>query len=289
MKTILVLTDFTIRAGYAAEFALHIALKNKSNLLLCHAIESTSRFSNKMEFDRLTANEQVDLKYESIMDLKETGNSLKKLIKESNTFFKPEIKYIAAFGMVADVAEKVINEKQIDLVVIGSHRSNRLSNFLSGSHIHALLDQLKCPLLLVPECLRFRGINTIGYASDLTFNNTKVMNYLVKIAQPFDANISINYVSTIGFPATASEKENDFSLRFHSNNNHPPISYHNMKGDNVKKTLLDITRSGQVDILTVVHKRYNFLDRLLGTSVSKWMTYFIQIPLLILPDSFVIS
>ena len=141
--------------------------------------------------------------------------------------------------------------------------------------------------MLIPECFPYYGIKAIGYATDHSFDNTKVMNYLVKVAKPFNASLSINYVSPITHHSiTDTEIETGFSIDFKAVAPNPPISYHHIKGDNVIASLADIARLGKVDVLAMVHKHYSFFEGLFHSSITKHLVDDTQIPLLVLPHSF---
>src|SRR5476651_823662 len=238
MKNILVLTDFSIRAGYAAEFAMHLAIKNKARLLLCHALEPFST-NNDAEANWVVADDQVAEKDEAMMDLKETGRSMLKSVVADESW-RPNIQYIVNYGNVCDVAKKVISDNNVDIVVIGSHPSNALTRILSGSHVYSLIDKLGCPVLLIPESLRYKGVQTIAYATDLTFNNNKVIKYLVRVAKPFQAAISVNHIFKTEVHSTEAEQSTRYALCNKSEFSYPNISYHNLKRDNVKSGLFEL-------------------------------------------------
>ncbi len=286
MKNILVLTDLSNRAEYAAEYALNIAIKSKSNLLLCHVLELSTNTTAGLELN-FPLEDQLGLESKRIPELKALTKRLEKLVPEVDaTEFTPSINYIIAFGPIVQFAEKIIEEKLVRLVVIGAHKSNGLSRFIFGSHTHAILDKINCPVLLVPENLKFKSLKTIAYASDLTFNNQKVIQYLMDIANPFDALIAVTHISLPGFPATASEQAMGYSLNDQLGPDHPTMFYHTIKGNDVKASLMEITNSGKADILALVHKRYGFFERLFHASISKQMADDAKVPLLILPYSF---
>lgn len=281
MKTILVLTDFTIRAGAAARFALQLAIKNKANLLLCNVIEQNPRFANTGDITDV----QRELKKDSLADLEETASRLKKLIPEGESF-TPQIDYIVTFGILSITTEKIISERKVDIVVMATHQTSVFTRFSSRSHIYKLIDNISCPTLLIPEDFPYQEIYTIGYATDLTFDNTKTIDYLTKIAAPLHAAIAINYISPVEFPTTPSEQEKGFSLSFHQNKDHPFISYNNIKADNIRDGIINLSSSKTINLLALVHKHYSFVEELFHRSLSKQMAGCSRIPLLILPDSF---
>ena len=282
MKTILLLTDFSAKAGYAAEFAMNIAVKCKANLVLCHVMELTTYIGENDEFSWPVADNLV-LESESILNLRELASRLETLVPSD---FKPSINFITEFGLLADVVEKIIDNRSIDLVVTGSHKSNGVSTFLFGSHTHAVLDKINCPVLIVPESVHFNGIDHIAYATDLTFDNQKVIKYLIDVAKPFNAIIAVNHISQTDYPVTSLEQALGYSMNEQLGPDHPPVFFHTIKGENVRASLLEMTGSGRADIFALVHKRYGFFKRLFHASISKQMANNGKVPILVLPYSF---
>lgn len=287
MKTILVLTDFSIRSQYAAEFALQIAIKTQADILLCNAMEIIENAPMAEQIAWPIA-DHIALKQESLTDLKVIANQLEKLGSQGaeTKTYKPVITCINDFGKLWAVATKVIKEKCVDMVIMGSHKSNGLARFLFGSHTHEVLDSINCPVLLVPETLTYKDIRTISYATDLTFSDFKVINYLALIARPFNADILVNHISPYGLPGMEADKAIQHSINELLSHDHPKVFYTSVKGDNVPKRLLEISSSGKADILALVHKRYGFFESLFHSSVSKQMANTAKVPLLIMPYSF---
>jgi nucleotide-binding universal stress UspA family protein len=286
MKTILVLTDFTIRSQYAAEFALEIAKNVKANILLGHAMEIIESAPMAEQLAWPNAN-HITLKQESLLDLKEMAAGLEKLLSTgSNKTFVPTITCVNDFGKLSDVAAKIVQDKTVDMVVMGAHKSSGLSRFLFGCHTHDVLDNINCPVLLVPETLRFREIRSLAYATDLTFSDLEVIKFLSKIATPFNAEILVSHISPYGGSSLDSAGTIQHSVNKHFSADQPKVLYSSVKGNNVPKRLLEITNSGKADILALVHKQYGFFESLFHSSVSKQLANTAKVPLLILPYSF---
>jgi len=155
-----------------------------------------------------------------------------------------------------------------------------------GSHTHHILDTLNCPVLLVPECMHYNGLKTIAYATDLTFNNGKVMNFLARLAKPFKAKVAVNHISLIGLSVEDALHTNDYFLKDFIGEDYPQVTFHTIKKENINKGLEEITLKQKPDIITLLHKRYGFLEGLFHNSISKKMADYARIPLLILPFSF---
>ena len=284
MKTILVLTDFSIRAQYAAEYAMHLAVKTKANILLCHAIEIIES-APMVDQVAWPIADHIELKKEGLGELKAIASKLQKLVPvDGAVAYKPSITCINDFGKLSVIISRIVKNKVVDLIIMGSHKSNGLSRFFFGSHTHDVLDNIRCPVLLVPENLKFKGLKTISYATDLTFSDLKVIQYLSAIAKPFNAEILVNHISPYGYPGTDNAIQH--SVNELLDTDHPKVFYTSVKGDSIPKRLLEISSSGKTDVMALVHKRYGFFEKLFHASVSKQVANNAKVPLLILPYSF---
>lgn len=278
MKTILVLTDFSARAQYAAEYAMQLAVPLKADILLCHALEISDQYP--------VADFQV-LRNQTLKRLQEIGRHLQELPgEEQQGITRPSISYITDVNGLTDLAEKVISNHSVDITVIGAHRSTGLSRFLFGSHTNDILDSINSPVLLIPENTTFLPLRHIAYATDLSFNNTKVISFLLKLAKPFASKISVNHISLLDLPPTTHEKATEDSILSQVKTSGIEMAYETLREDTVEDGLLHLSSSGNVDILSLVHKRYDFIDRIFHSSVSKHLAHSTVIPLLVMPHSF---
>lgn len=281
MKTILVLTDFSNRADYVADFAVNMAVRDGSNLVFCHVMEAHS--------GQVTDNQVSNEKPESRSDLKKFKDKFKKKVKISGKLseFKPAIDCIIERGNFAEAVEKIVDEKLVDLVVIGSKKTNYVSRFQFGSQTYILPDMIKCPVLLIPEGLKFQGINTIVYATDLPVNNQKALRFLAQLAQPFNATIKVNHITKTSFAGKLSEFTIAKSLNDQLGTDYPPVFYNTLKEDSLTAGLLEMIGRDKINILALVHRKYQFLEGLFHESLSKLMPDRSSIPLLILPNSLI--
>lgn len=281
MKNILVLTDFSDRAKCAAEYAMNLAIHLKVDLLLCNALEITEQLTYPLA-------DHLVLRNQAMKRLREVGMHLNELAFSGNPFesFRPTISYINDLDMLTEVADKVVDNNQVDLAVIGSHKSNGFARFFVGSHTNDILDHIKCPVLMIPENTVFKPVGNIAYATDLTFSSTKVISYLAQLAEPFSAAISVDHISPLELPLTNTELEVEQSIIEQIAESNVELSYKTIKGDSVTKGLLEISDSEKVDILALVHKRYDFFEGLFHSSISKQLAHSTKVPLLVMPYSF---
>ncbi|WP_256009711.1 universal stress protein [Desertivirga xinjiangensis] len=288
MKTILVLTDFSIRAQYAAEYAMQMAFKSGADLILCNAIELAEHNPVAQPIAWPVAG-HLSLQDECMMDLKYLANHLKSLVpkNQKDALYEPTVTCIAGFGKLTTLVSGIIPVKGVDLIVMGAHKSNGLARFLFDSHTHDILDNIDCPVLMIPGSQGYKGINLIAYGTDLTFSNKKVIQYLSEIAEPFNAEILVRNILP---PNVSSDGQANKILADQGQNASDSIltriTYTSIQGENIPKSLLEISGAGKADILALVHKRYGFFENLFHSSISKRMVDIAEVPLLVLPGSF---
>jgi nucleotide-binding universal stress UspA family protein len=284
MKSILVLTDFSEQANYVAEFAINIAITNKANLIFCHVI-GLDEFEKSIK----PGLQKDTYGYEDTFDLTERLFHFNQIVKENpgSISFSPKINCITEFGTFSDTAEKIVCANSADLVIIGSRHTNCVSRFQFGSQTYTLPDKIKCPVLLIPEGLKFEGIRMIMYATDLPLNNRKALQFLGDLAKPFNATVKVSHISKRSLPVKISDYSIGNSLNDQLGSGYSPVVYQTVKDDNLNAGLLQMIGDDHVSILALVHRKYQFLEGLFHESLSKLMPDKSAIPLLILPNSFI--
>ena len=283
MKAILVLTDFSSEANYVAEFAISLAITVQANLTFCHVLEK-----NDSQNAGSHKSDQYRTGYKNVFDLSDQLEIFNKMVKAHTgpSAFIPAIDCIVEFGNFADTAAKIIAEQFIDLVMIGSRKSHSITKFQFGSQTYTLPDKFKCPVLLVPEDSKFEGLKTILYASDLPVNNKKALQFLADLAKPFKATVKVGHIAKKSQPVSVSEIVTSDSLNQQLGRNYTKLVYQTLKDDDLGTGLQRMIGKEKINILALAHRKYHFMEGVFHSSLSKLMPG-IEIPLLILPNSFI--
>jgi len=283
MKTILVLTDFSKEANYVAEFAISLAITIHTNLIFCHILEQ-----NDHQNDKNHITDRYKTGYSDLFDLSDQMDEFNALVKAhtKSSSFIPAVDCIVEFGIFADTAAKIVADQSIDFVVIGSRKTNCVSKFQFGSQTYTLPDKFKCPVLLIPQGSKFKGLHTILYASDLPVNNKKALQFLADLAKPFNAKVKVGHIAKMSVPVKVSQATTSDSLNQQLGRNYSKLVYQTLKDDNLGAGLQRMMDKEKVNILALAHRKYHFMEGVFHASLSKLMPG-IEIPLLILPNSFI--
>jgi nucleotide-binding universal stress UspA family protein len=280
MKTILVLTDFSINANYVAHYALELAQKIEANLLVCNIYEvpageeTTDR--NSWPFRACEEN--------SIADLGELVARLKTSLdkKEAGETFRPDIEQCSQEGLVDIKLNDIASKHDILLAIISEHNRDNFNGFFGRNHAWDIIDNAVFPVLVVPYQVRFKPFKHIAFATLMNDTDIKVLEFLSGLAKYSDSRILITNVRTEEKMARLDNKlVNQVSSRI----KYPKLTYCNIKGDDVADALITMCENVNIDLIAIVHRRRSFLQEVLGESVTRKMMDHPDRPLLIFPCS----
>ena len=145
-KNILCPIDLKPRSKMALRKALNIAHQFNSSILILNVNE---KFSSKKEMimSRVSVSNLQDQFKEIALKAKSDMKSLVKELEIDNV----ECKYILRDGKVSEVINRLVDEKNIDLVVMGTNGRNTISDIILGSTAEKVVKNLKCSVLVVPK------------------------------------------------------------------------------------------------------------------------------------------
>jgi nucleotide-binding universal stress UspA family protein len=281
MKTILVLTDFSINADHAAHYALKLAQRIGANLLLCNIYElpQGERIKDHKAWP-LTACEQ-----NSIRDLGELSARLKTEInKDKEGLFRPEVAQCSRPGAVIDNINDIASKNEVIMGVIGRHNAGWLSTLVSGDHTHDIIEAANFPVLLVPYQVMFDDYKSIAFATNMNYTDINVLGSLIELAKYMDPEIVVAKV-TAAFSNKKFElnKLQQFFTQTPGKINYPKILYRILENRTVINSLIWLANNFAIDLLVVVHRRRNSLQKLFSGSTTQQLAVFLNKPMLIFP------
>jgi hypothetical protein len=114
--------------------------------------------------------------------------------------FLPEISSVDIAGFDTTQLAAMIISKNIWLMVSGSAVAMKDKREQVRLDLQSVLNKVRCPLLIVPENWALKQIERITYIADLRYCRAAIVNYLVQLAQPMQASISLAHLSAKGLP-----------------------------------------------------------------------------------------
>lgn len=139
MKKILVATDFSPFSERAVDYAVGMAVKFDSDVLLVHVIESL----NYSLTDTMTVvghEKALSVTAKALLE-----NLVKQVIEK-----KRSVRSFLVSGTPYREIIKKAQEEDVDLIVVGTHGRTGVEHFLLGSVAEKVIRLAACPVLTVP-------------------------------------------------------------------------------------------------------------------------------------------
>lgn len=184
LKNVLFATDFSEGSMHALPYVRGIARAFASTVHICHILAPTP----------LAAGAAAPQLYEAAG--KEAADQMASLL-HSPPLQGLAGKLVLAEGTIEDELLKTIREKNIDLVVAGTHGRTGLRKLLLGSVVEAICRVATCPILTVgPELAVPDGplFKRILFPTDLSAESARIVPYLALLAQTYGSRVTILHV-----------------------------------------------------------------------------------------------
>ena len=198
LKSVLIATDFSEASDKAARHALAIARHYGAKLYLAHVVSSLG-FT-------LVGPDAVNLATEIVS---RDARELESRLVQSGALRGLSHEVIVRQGNVWDELDKVIDQEQIELVVIGTHARRGMGKLLLGSVAEHIFRHAGCLVLTVgPGSLQDspvgsgRAIRPFLFATDFSEPSLRGLPYAISAANHFGTQlVLLNVMSEIPIPS----------------------------------------------------------------------------------------
>jgi nucleotide-binding universal stress UspA family protein len=144
-KTILVPHDFSASANHAAAIARDEAKLHGAQILLLHVIDLPSQLGPDTVITPPETNTPISLKQYAIQSAEaHLSDIIARLAKDGAAATG-----VVKVGVPIDEINRVIDERRVDLVVMGTHGHSGLRHFVAGSVAERVVRTSKVPVLTI--------------------------------------------------------------------------------------------------------------------------------------------
>ena len=271
MKTILVPTDFSERADNALNYAIELAKKEHAKIVLLHVYHLEPSVSY---IDVPVPDDEIKLAEERWLD------KLKSLQVKIEHAGGVASERVARLDLAVDGIVKEAEERDVDLIVMGTHGATGLKELLMGSNTSRVIDRAHCPVIAVPEAVLFHPVKKITYASNYSDIDIETIQRLLEIAAPFNAQINILHIYEDN-EAKARDEMQRFIQEADKKILYPNLSYELLGGEDVEKKLEEYLETQATDLLAVSHHERDFRGKLFGKSITQKLVLHTKVPLMV--------
>ena len=277
IKKILAPTDFSARATRALKYAISLAHATEAKLFILHAYRMPSGATGTpypmtgLYVDVVANQELIEKEVQQSFDEIEDIH-----LKDK----KVQYEFIATCAFPEDAIEEAVEEKEIDLVVMGNRGESKLEKLLGSTTTH-IMRRTSCPVLAIPEDAVFAKVDTILLATDFRqVDRANIFEGLLSLANAFHAQVDVLHVSPseelLGADKLIVGNSLDRTLRA------VPHTYHHQKAEDVLEGLQTyLEKHHEVGILAMMPRDHNIWERLTQGSVTKQVVFEADRPVLV--------
>lgn len=267
MKRILIPIDFTEASLNGLDYAFEFAKKAGGELHLFHAVSP-----HPMVKDVTTQEDLSDQEEDAKQKLEDICERLASKNKRNGINYMFHVEY----GFAEDQILKIVKEKSIDFIIMGTKGSE--SSIFGGSLSADILSKADCPVLVIPQDYNFTDISKIAFATDLKGNESEEVKFVVEFARLFGAHIAFLNIQKNDPDNVQDIISTGFDLLNVSE--YQDMSFHVIEEGDVLEGIQYFAKKERADMIVMSTYRKNLFERILAKSHTRKIVNETHLPLL---------
>lgn len=279
MKTILIPTDFSENANEALLYTVqtfgHVPRKF---IVLFSYEEETSALTSRVNIGK--TEKMVSMIRNKAED---EGRLLLQWLEEKLGQHNHTIDFISTSIHIYRAVNKLVQDHEVAMVVMGTKGSTAAENVLVGSTTAKMIDRIKgCPLLVIPTHLENEVSKKMLLATDFEqFVSLSDIEPLLELSKFNQASLDVVHV---GGEDSLNETQNTNYLVYKDDLKAYHANFHFIeKHVNVSTSLQGYIDTHGVDFLILISRKHNVIQKLFREPVINHLGKKMSIPHLIIP------
>lgn len=271
MKTIVAPTDFSIVSLNAVNYAADLASALSNSLSLVYV------------FQLPIINSDIPVVADNFVGSLNASEEKMRQLKEDitkRTSGKIEICTEILNGPVIEETENYCASANPFAVVMATQGAGAMERFLFGSNTISAMKNLSWPLIVVPPGAKFTGIKKIGLACDMKkVALTAPVEEIKVLIKHFKAELHILHVSPDAGETHTPDTDKEYNLLQELLAELNPV-YESLVNADINEGLVEFAEKNNIDLLVVVPKKHNLIDKLFHKSHTKHLLLHTHVPLM---------
>jgi len=278
MKKILLPTDFSDNAYNAIKYAVELFKNDECTFYLLNTYTPVIYDAEYVLYSPSHLTLGMIYKKNSQKGLAKVEKKIKKAFPNS----KHKWELISSFNMLNDEIKEQVNEKKIDLVVMGTKGATGADMILFGTHTVHAIKKGTCPVLAIPSGYKFETLKNILFPTDYFLNfSDKHLKFLKALSRKHTAKLHILNVF-FGIPLEPEQEKTKKFLEDYFKN--IPHTFYSIEKGSVPEAIDDFQKNNPVDLLVMVNNKHSFFENILFRPVVNEIGFHVKIPFLVIPS-----
>ncbi len=260
IQKILIPIDFSETSLLAIEHAAFAAQLYKAELILLHVIEKYWE-----NFSIITPQIQVTVPEDFMLSIEK---KLEEVADDIRSKYGVKSDCITSNGNIFTEIMSVSKEKEVDLIVMGTHGASGIAEFFAGSNTYKVVTKAPCPVLSVQGTTKRFGYKDILIPIDDSIHSRQKVNHAIVLAKQFASKIHV-----LGLPDKDMDEVDlrKFEVKLTQIQEYAHkcgvlCDKTTVNGANQAKMTLDYANNNPVDLIVIMtDQEENITGRLIGT------------------------
>lgn len=279
MKKILIPTDFSKNSKNSIRYAVDLFKENPCQFFILYINIEGSNITEKPVYEFGT-NVLVEIEPKAI------SHKLKDLEKFiASLSSKKEHHHFTTMreqGYFLTTIRKHIQEKEIDLIIMGTRGASELKEFFIGTRSGDVITKVECDVLVVPDKAKFKNFKQVVIPIDFEVDfDDSILRKIANNLNSEKAQIKLLYVTKSQIPLFEEIELQQKQLVQRLSEKLPnPISFHRVVSKQIEDGIQIFAESMNADLIIMISKDYGLIQRsFLDTTVEE-VSFNTSIPLL---------
>lgn len=279
MKKILIPTDFSPSSKKAVQYAVALFEGRPCHFFLLHVNVEDSNYLEKPVYTFGT-NILVEKEPHDIDQKLKKLESFAKSMSLDN--YNHRFTTIREGGYFLESIRKQVEEKEIELIVMGTKGASEIKEFFLGTRAGDVITKVESDVLVIPIEAKYEGLKEVVFTTDLSMYYTDdLLQSISDMIPSKTARIQILHVTKSDKALTAETKDRKEDLIQRLTKSLPnPVGFHSMNQKNIEQSVLDFAKSISADLIIMVSKDHPLLHRLFLDTTVEEVSFDTDIPLL---------
>tara|TARA_R110000765_G_scaffold16474_3_gene46281 strand:- start:6152 stop:7003 length:852 start_codon:yes stop_codon:yes gene_type:complete len=279
LKKILIPTDFSKNSKNSIRYAVDLFKENPCQFFILYINIEGSNITEKPVYEFGT-NVLVEIEPKAI------SHKLKDLEKFiASLSSKKEHHHFTTMreqGYFLTTIRKHIQEKEIDLIIMGTRGASELKEFFIGTRSGDVITKVECDVLVVPDKAKFKNFKQVVIPIDFEVDfDDSILRKIANNLNSEKAQIKLLYVTKSQMPLFEEIELQQKQLVQRLSEKLPnPISFHRVVSKQIEDGIQIFAESMNADLIIMISKDYGLIQRsFLDTTVEE-VSFNTSIPLL---------
>jgi len=279
IKKILVPIDFSECSSNAIRQAVHLAQTFLSHIEIVHVI--TPVYITPITSEMLIPYDNVNYK----KMLKDAEKKLLKIAKEIQTHESVSVSVTTQLNVVYTGILERAKKINADLIIMGTHGTSGVKEFIAGSNAFRVVRDSGCPVLTIQKKIANNKIKNIVLPIRLEINSRQKVELVATLAKIYSAKILIT-----GYLKDSDERDEQkvkqYCAQVEALLNKETIAFKTflLKDKNFTKAIINHAKKQKADMVAVMTTHNFSLDQLLNGPYAEQFVNHSKIPILSVPD-----